>query len=90
MVYIFFYKTSSRGVVTGIPSDTLPNKDKSFIKNEVIPNQDPPDLVKQQLAEELHKIIITKIEKRKVFSSFVTLLKHFKTFLMSLDASQCP
>ena len=66
MVYILFYKTSSRSAVTGIPSETLPNKDKSFVKNEVTPNQGPPDLVKQQLAEELHKTIITKFEKRKV------------------------
>ena len=32
------------------------------VKSEIIPNQ--------QLAEELHKTIIRKLEKRKIFSSF--------------------
>ena len=55
MVYTFFDKKTSGG------SATLANK--SVIKNENISNK--------ELAEELHKTIIRKFNKRKVRSPFI-------------------
>ena len=55
MVYKFFDKKASGGAAT------LPNK--SAIKNENNSNK--------ELAEELHKPIIRKINKRKVHSPFI-------------------
>ena len=59
MVYKYFDKTSS-GANTSCGAVTRANK--SAFKSEVIPNQ--------QLAEELHKPIVTKFLKRKMYSSF--------------------
>ena len=54
MVYKFFKKTSSGDAV----------------KSEIISNQSPLDLTTRQLAEELHKSIIRKFEKRKICQFF--------------------
>ena len=54
MVYKVFDKSSSGGAITRAYI--------SAIKSEIMPTQ--------QLAEELHKPIIRKFEKRKVYSSF--------------------
>ena len=40
------------------------------MKSGIIPNQRSSDLLTRQLAEELHKPIIRKFEKRKVYSPF--------------------
>ena len=50
----FFDRKSSEGAVT--------RANKYTIKSEIMPNQ--------QLAQGLHKAIIRKCEKRKVYSSF--------------------
>ena len=42
----------------------------SGIRNEIKQNQHPLDLANQKLAEKLHKPIIRKLRKRKVYSSF--------------------
>ena len=42
----------------------------SGIRNEIKKNQHPLDLANQKLAEKLHKPIIRKLRKRKVYSSF--------------------
>ena len=55
MVFKFFYKRTSC----------------SGIKNENISNHRPVYLAMQKLAEELHKSIIRKFEKRKVQSPFI-------------------
>ena len=55
MVFKIFYKRTSC----------------SGIKNENISNQHPVYLAMQKLAEELHKSIIRKLEKRKVQSPFI-------------------
>ena len=55
MVYKFFDKKTSG----------------SCIKNESTSNKPPLDLATQELAEELHKPIITKFNKRKVHSLFI-------------------
>ena len=52
--FIVFHKKSSDGAVI--------DAGKSSIKRKIMPNQ--------QLAEELHKPIIRKFEKKKVYSSF--------------------
>ena len=62
MVYNLFSKRSPGGLATGARSETLVTRNKSAIKSEIIPLQ--------QLAEELHKPIISKLGKRKVCSSF--------------------
>ena len=54
MVYKLFNKKNSGGAVTGT--------NKPAIKSKTMPNQD--------LAEKLHKPIIRKFGKRKVYSSF--------------------
>ena len=59
MVYKFFDKKSS-GVNTS--GGAVSRADKSAVKSEI--------MSKQELAEELHKTIIRKFEKRKVYSSF--------------------
>ena len=41
------------------------------VKNENISNKRPLDLATRELAEELHKPIISKFKKRKVHSSFI-------------------
>ena len=41
------------------------------VKNENMSNQRPLELATQELAEELHKLIIIKFEKLKVCSSFI-------------------
>ena len=61
MVYKFFDKTFFCGAVTCAWSETLATQDKSVIKSEYMPNQ--------QLTEELHKPIIRKFEKQKVYAS---------------------
>ena len=40
------------------------------IKSKIISNQRPLDIAKRQLAAELHKSIIRKLEKQKVYTSF--------------------
>ena len=55
--------TNSSGAVTRAHSETLDRQDKSAIENKSIS--------KQQSAEALRKPIIKKIEKRKVYSSFI-------------------
>ena len=54
MVYKFFDKTSSN----------------CCVKIEVMPSERPLDVVTRQSAENLHKPIIGKLEKRKFYSSF--------------------
>ena len=41
------------------------------VKNENMSNQRPLDLATRELAEELHKPIIKKFRKRKVYSPFI-------------------
>ena len=68
--YQFFDKKSSVGAVTCVWSDTLQSEtsatqaaqEKSAIENKIVSNQ--------WLHEELHKLIIRKFEKQKVYSSF--------------------
>ena len=63
MVYKFFDKKSA----------LLADKSASCgaDKNENMSNQRPLELATQELAEELHKLIIIKFEKVKVCSSFI-------------------
>ena len=56
MVYNFFNKKSFDGAVTCARLETLAARDKSAIKSE-----------STLLAEELHKPIIRKFEKQKVY-----------------------
>ena len=68
MVYKFFDKKSSCGVITcarseTLRSETLDMQDKCAIENKNMSNQ--------QLVEQLHKTFIKKFEKRKVHSSFI-------------------
>ena len=73
-----FNKKISDDSVTYAQSDNLATQNKSAIKNEFMSNQCPLDLAcvakvsdgKWQLAEELHKPIIWKIEKHKTYLSF--------------------
>ena len=60
MVYKFY---SSGGAATLARSETLATRNKSEIKNENISNK--------ELAEELHKTIIRKCNKKKVHSPFI-------------------
>ena len=65
MVYIFFDKNSSGGTVTCA--------DKYVINSVIMPNEQPLDSLSwttQTLPEELHKAVIRKFEKRKVYSFF--------------------
>ena len=65
MVYRLFDKKSSDGAVRRVRSEflaTQDKQDKSAIENKIVSNQ--------QLAGELHKPIIRKFEKRKVYSPF--------------------
>ena len=55
MVYKCFVKTSAG----------------SGVKRNIMPNQCPLELATQELAAELHKPIMGKFEKRKVYSSFI-------------------
>ena len=55
----FLIKEASGGAVTVARSEALATRNKSALKNENMSNKD--------LAEELHKPIIRKFEKRKVF-----------------------
>ena len=41
------------------------------VKNENMSNERPLDLATRELAEELHKPIIKKFRKRKVYSHFI-------------------
>ena len=63
MVYNFYDKKSSGGAATLARSETLATRNNSLIKNEIISNK--------ELAEELHKPIIRKFNKRKVHSIFI-------------------
>ena len=58
VTYNFFNKKSSRGAVTCARTETLATRDISLIKMEIMSNQ--------KLAEEFHKLIIRKFEKREV------------------------
>ena len=59
-VYNYFDEESSGGAITLARSKPLIMGGKFAIKSEVMP--------KQQLGEELHKPIIRKFEKQKVYS----------------------
>ena len=63
IVYKFFDKRTSDRTSTLARSETLATRIKSAIENEIISNK--------ELAEELHKQIIKKFEKRKVHSPFI-------------------
>ena len=63
MVCKFFDKKGSGGSATLARSETLATRNKSAIKNEIMHNK--------ELAEQLHKPIIKKIEKWKLHSSFI-------------------
>ena len=63
IVYNFFDKRTSDRTSTLARSETLATRIKSAIENEIISNK--------ELAEELHKQIIKKFEKRKVHSPFI-------------------
>ena len=43
----------------------------SGVKRKIMPNQCPLELATQELAAKLHKPIMGKFEKRKVYSSFI-------------------
>ena len=70
---------SLSGAVTRAQSETLDTKSKSDTENIVMQNQRPSDFPRmakafhrtQHLAEDLHKPVIRKFEKRKVHSSFM-------------------
>ena len=47
------------------------NSSGGAVKNQNMSNRRPLDLAKRDLAEELHKPIIIKSEKRKVYSLFI-------------------
>ena len=47
------------------------NSSGDAVKNQNMSNRRPLDLAKRDLAEELHKPIIIKSEKRKVYSLFI-------------------
>ena len=47
------------------------NSSGGAVKNQNMSNRRPLDLAKRDLAEELHKPIIIKSEKRKVCSLFI-------------------
>ena len=61
MVYTLFGKKSSGGAVTRAHSETSDTQDM----------QDKSAMPNQELAEELHKSVTRKFEKRKVYSSFI-------------------
>ena len=63
MVYKVFDKKTSRRAATLARSKTLATRNKSAIKNKNISNK--------ELAEELHKAVIWKFDKRKVQSPFI-------------------
>ena len=63
MVYKFSHKKTSGGAPVLARWETLATRNKSAIKNDIISNKD--------LAEELHKPIIRKFEKRKVHLLFI-------------------
>ena len=63
IVYDFFDKKTSGGAATLARSETLATRNKSAVKNENMSNK--------ELLEELHKLIIRKFEKRKVYSYFI-------------------
>ena len=67
MVYNFFDKKSAslaRSETTWDKSvSAIANTSGDEVKSEIIPNQRPLDLLKQ-----LHKIVVRKLEKRKVHS----------------------
>ena len=60
-----FDKKSSDGAVTRAQSETLETRDKSAIKSK--------NIWIKQIAENLHKRIIKKFEKRKVYSLSKTI-----------------
>ena len=64
VVYNYFDEESSGGAITRARSKPLIMGGKFAIKSEVMP--------KQQLVEELHKPIIRKFEKQKVYSFLKT------------------
>ena len=66
MVYNFFDKKSSG---CGIDNNNSNNNNNNK-NNEIKQNWRPLDLVSLQLSEELHKPIIKKVKKRKVYSRF--------------------
>ena len=68
MIYKCFDIKSSNGAATLAKSETLATQDKSAIKSGRMSNQCTLDLATRQLAE-LHKPIIRKFEKRKVYLS---------------------
>ena len=47
------------------------NSSGGAVKNQNMSNRRPLDLAKRDLAEESHKPIIIKSEKRKVYSPFI-------------------
>ena len=63
IVYKFCDNRTSDRTSTLARSETLATRIKSAIENEIISNK--------ELAEELHKQIIKKFEKRKVHSPFI-------------------
>ena len=75
MVYSFFHKKFFGANILG---GAITSRNKSAIKTKFMSNQRHSDLVwvgkgfdrTRKLAEELHKPIIRKLEKRKVYPSF--------------------
>ena len=63
MVCKFFNKKIFRWCFYRCLVETLDTQDKSGIEYKIMSNQ--------QLAEKLHKLIVRKFEKRKVYSSFI-------------------
>ena len=68
-------KTKYDGYQTCLDSIVYKRFHKKFsgsgVKRNFIPNQRPLDLATQELAAKLHKPIMRKFEKRKVYSSFI-------------------
>ena len=67
MVYKYFDKKSTG---SGINNNNNNDNNNNNNNNEIKQNQRPLDLAVLQLAEELHKPIIRKFKKRKVYSAF--------------------
>ena len=67
MVYKFFDKMSTG---SGIDNNNNDNNNNNNNNNEIKQNRRPSDLALLQLSEELHKPIIRKFKKGKVYSGF--------------------
>ena len=68
MVYKFFDKKSAGAGIVNNNNDDNNNNNNNNNNNEI--KQNPLDLAALQLAEELHKPIIRKSKKTKVYSGF--------------------